>query len=66
MWLAAEPGANVIIPLPGFTTFSALPESLLSWKANEIGGAAAACDRSRRPIEGIFNRRRAHGVDDRA
>src|SRR5207237_3628875 len=28
MWLAAEPGANVLIPLPGFTTFSALPESL--------------------------------------
>ena len=28
MWLAAEPGANVIIPLPGFTTFAALPESL--------------------------------------
>lgn len=28
MWRAAEPGANVIIPLPGFTTFSALPESL--------------------------------------
>jgi len=28
MWLAADPGANVIIPLPGFTTFSALPESL--------------------------------------
>jgi aspartate/methionine/tyrosine aminotransferase len=28
MWLAAEPGANVIIPQPGFTTFSALPESL--------------------------------------
>lgn len=28
MWVAAEPGANVIIPLPGFTTFSALPESL--------------------------------------
>ncbi len=28
MWLAAEPGANVIIPLPGFTTFSTLPESL--------------------------------------
>ena len=28
MWLAAEPGANVIISLPGFTTFSALPESL--------------------------------------
>src|SRR5947208_12299964 len=28
MWLAAEPGANVIIPLPGFTTFSALPESI--------------------------------------
>jgi aspartate/methionine/tyrosine aminotransferase len=27
-WLAAEPGANVIIPRPGFTTFSALPESL--------------------------------------
>ncbi|HEX3091671.1 MAG TPA: aminotransferase class I/II-fold pyridoxal phosphate-dependent enzyme [Candidatus Angelobacter sp.] len=28
MWLVAEPGANVIIPLPGFTTFSALPQSL--------------------------------------
>jgi len=28
MWLAAEPGANVILPLPGFATFSALPESL--------------------------------------
>ncbi len=28
MWLAAEAGANVILPLPGFTTFSALPESL--------------------------------------
>jgi len=28
MWLAAEPGANVILPLPGYTTFSALPESL--------------------------------------
>jgi aspartate/methionine/tyrosine aminotransferase len=28
MWLAAEPGANVVIPLPGFSTFSALPESL--------------------------------------
>ena len=28
MWLAAERGANVILPLPGFTTFSALPESL--------------------------------------
>lgn len=28
MWLAAEPGANVIIPLPGFSTFSALPQSL--------------------------------------
>lgn len=28
-WLAAEPGANVILPQPGFTTFSALPESLL-------------------------------------
>src|SRR5215471_15357289 len=28
MWLAAEPGENVIIPRPGFTTFSALPESL--------------------------------------
>lgn len=28
MWLAAEPGANVIIPRPAFTTFSALPESL--------------------------------------
>lgn len=28
MWLAAEPGANVILPLPGFPTFSALPDSL--------------------------------------
>src|SRR5690242_14718540 len=28
MWLAAEPGADVILPLPGFPTFSALPESL--------------------------------------
>lgn len=28
MWVAAEPGANVILPLPGFTTFSALPQSL--------------------------------------
>ena len=28
MWLAAEPGANVVLPLPGFTTFSALPQSL--------------------------------------
>ena len=28
MWLAAEPGANVILPHPGFMTFSALPESL--------------------------------------
>src|SRR5215813_9609252 len=28
MWLAAEPGANVVLPMPGFTTFSALPESL--------------------------------------
>jgi aspartate/methionine/tyrosine aminotransferase len=28
MWTAAEPGANVILPLPGFPTFSALPESL--------------------------------------
>jgi len=27
-WLAAAPGANVILPQPGFTTFSALPESL--------------------------------------
>lgn len=27
-WLAAEPEANVILPQPGFTTFSALPESL--------------------------------------
>src|SRR5260370_27735595 len=26
MWLAAEAGANVIVPLPGFATFSALPE----------------------------------------
>ena len=28
MWHAAEPGANVILPLPGFATFSALPQSL--------------------------------------
>ena len=28
MWLATEPGANVILPLPGFATFSAIPESL--------------------------------------
>jgi aspartate/methionine/tyrosine aminotransferase len=28
MWLAAAPGANVILPQPGFATFSALPESL--------------------------------------
>jgi aspartate/methionine/tyrosine aminotransferase len=28
MWLAAEPGANVILPLPGFATFSAIPQSL--------------------------------------
>ena len=28
MWLAAEPGANVVLPHPGFTTFSALPESM--------------------------------------
>lgn len=28
MWLAAEPGTNMILPAPGFPTFSALPESL--------------------------------------
>jgi len=28
MWLAAEPGANVILPQPGYAAFSALPESL--------------------------------------
>ena len=28
MWLAAEPGANVILPQPGYPPFSALPESL--------------------------------------
>jgi aspartate/methionine/tyrosine aminotransferase len=28
MWTAAEPGANVVLPLPGFTTFSSIPESL--------------------------------------
>ena len=28
MWLAAEPGANVILPVPGFATFSAIPQSL--------------------------------------
>jgi len=26
-WLAAEPGANVIVPAPGFPPFSALPQS---------------------------------------
>jgi aspartate/methionine/tyrosine aminotransferase len=28
LWLAAEPGANVIVPHPGLANFSALPESL--------------------------------------
>lgn len=28
MWLAAEPNANVILPHPGFPTFSVLPDSL--------------------------------------
>lgn len=28
MWIAAEAGANAILPLPGFATFSAIPESL--------------------------------------
>jgi aspartate/methionine/tyrosine aminotransferase len=28
MWLAAGPGANAILPLPGFATFSAIPQSL--------------------------------------
>jgi aspartate/methionine/tyrosine aminotransferase len=28
MWLAAEPGANAILPRPGYAPFSALPESL--------------------------------------
>jgi aspartate/methionine/tyrosine aminotransferase len=28
MWLATEPGANVIIPQPGYPPFSTLPESL--------------------------------------
>src|ERR1700749_1484315 len=28
MWLAAEPGVNVILPQPGYEPFSALPESL--------------------------------------
>jgi aspartate/methionine/tyrosine aminotransferase len=28
MWLAAEPGANVILPRPGYAPFAALPESL--------------------------------------
>jgi aspartate/methionine/tyrosine aminotransferase len=27
-WLAAEPGANVVVPKPGYPPFSALPESL--------------------------------------
>lgn len=30
VWLASEPGANVILPQPGFRTFSAPPESLVS------------------------------------
>ena len=28
LWLAAEPGANIIVPLPGYPPFSALAESL--------------------------------------
>lgn len=28
MWLAAEPGANVVLPLPGYPPFAALPQSL--------------------------------------
>lgn len=28
MWVAAEAGGNVVLPRPGFATFSALPESL--------------------------------------
>src|SRR5207237_6132661 len=28
MWLAAESGANVVLPRPGYPPFSALPESL--------------------------------------
>ncbi len=28
MWLAAELGANVVLPRPGYTAFSAVPESL--------------------------------------
>ena len=140
MWLAAEPGANVIIPLPGFTTFSAIPESLgletrfyrvrrengfridpdeikrladsktrlilvnsphnptgatvgdgemealhdftaergiqlvsdevyhpiYHGRQTEISGAPAARHRDRGPVEGIFDCRRAHGMDDRA
>ena len=27
-WLAAEPGANVTLPRPGYAPFSAVPESL--------------------------------------
>ena len=36
MWLAAEPGANVVLPLPGFTTFSAFSnETINLWREGE-------------------------------
>jgi hypothetical protein len=40
--------------------------SHLPGKANEIGGAPAARHRDRRPVEGIFDCRSVHGMDDRA
>lgn len=55
MWLAAEPGANVIIPLPGFTTFSALPESLgletRFYRVHRENGFRIDCDEIKRLVD---------------